>query len=173
MFNKKKIEEIEASIKNLSNKISELQSQSDQKSEELQDQFEQILDKLDDETFTKDWDEYLKWKEMKDQLPDLEEMYNLKTLKRLISERDQHDLAYKLNLAQYSKFNALSYPGSIPSVISARNNATEMSIIFQKKMQDTEKKIHQYLEKIGKQKNKKELIGILKLYGISTDWIKP
>ena len=39
--------------------------------------------------------------------------------------------------------------------------------------QATEKKIHQYLEKIGKQKNKKELIGILKLYGISTDWINP
>ena len=40
-------------------------------------------------------------------------------------------------------------------------------------MQATENKIHQYLEKIGKQKNKKELIGIFKLYGISTDWIKP
>ena len=46
MFNKKKIEEIEASIKNLSNKISELQSQSDQKSEELQSQSDQKSEEL-------------------------------------------------------------------------------------------------------------------------------
>jgi peptidoglycan hydrolase CwlO-like protein len=76
MFNKKMIKEIEASIKSLSNKISKLESKSEQILE-LQTQFEQILDKLDDETFTKDWDEYLKWKEMKDQLPEIEEMYNL------------------------------------------------------------------------------------------------
>ena len=53
MFNKKKIEELEASIRNLSTKISELESQSDQLSE-LQSQFDQILDKLDNENFSKD-----------------------------------------------------------------------------------------------------------------------
>ena len=88
MFNKKKIEKLQVSIKNLANKISELESKSEQISE-LQTQFDQILDKLDSESFSKDWEEYLKWKEMKDKLPDIEEMYNLKTLKRLLAEYDE------------------------------------------------------------------------------------
>ena len=54
-----------------------------------------------------------------------------------------------------------------------RHYYLEMVLLHQNKAQATEKKIHQYLDKIGKQKNKKELIGILKLYGISTDWIQP
>jgi predicted nuclease with TOPRIM domain len=172
MFNKKKIEELQASIKSLSNKISELESKSEQVSE-LQTQFDNILAKLDSESFSKDWKEYLKWKEMKDQLPDIEEMYNLKTLKRLISERDEHDKVYKAFLVDYSKWNAITGPYQ-PVVNQAhRKNALEMLNLFQSKVQTTEKEIHQYLEKIGQQKNKKELIGILKLYGISTDWIKP
>ena len=170
MLNKKKIEEIEASIKNLSNKISELESQSDQISE-LQAQFDKILDKLDNENFSKDWEEYLKWKEVKDQLPEIEEMYNLKELKRLISKRDQHDKAYNLYLLEYSKFNHLDQGFAVYR--QARKNALEMTNLFQNKVLATEKKIQEYLETIGKLKNKKELIGILKLYGISTDWIKP
>ena len=172
MFNKKKIEELEASIRNLSTKISELESQSDQLSE-LQSQFDQILDKLDNKNFSKDWDEYLKWKEMKDQLPDLEEMYNLKTLKRLISERENHDKIYNACLIDYAKYNAMAYPQAMERTHQARKNALEMLNMFKEKIQITEQKIQEYLEKIRKQKNKKELIGILKLYGISTDWIKP
>ena len=160
MFNNKKIEELEASIKNLPNKISELQTQ-----------FDQILDKLDSESFSKDWEEYLKWKEVKDRLPEIEEMYNLKELKRLISERDQHDKAYNLYLIEYSKYNHLDQGFSVNR--QARKNALEMTNLYQNKVLATEQKIHQYLEIIGKQKNKKGLIGILKLYGISTDWIKP
>ena len=160
MFNNKKIEELEASIKNLPNKISELQTQ-----------FDQILDKLDNKNFSKDWEEYLKWKEMKDQLPEIEEMYNLKELKRLISKRDQHDKAYNLYLLEYSKFNHLDQSFAVNR--QARKNALEMTNLFQNKVLATEKKIQEYLETIGKLKNKKELIGIVKLYGISTDWIKP
>ena len=59
------------------------------------------------------------------------------------------------------------------SSINTKNSALAMALLHQNNAKATEKKIHQYLEKIGKQKNKKELIGILKLYGISTDWIQP
>ena len=169
MFNKKKIEKIEASIKNLANKISELESQSDQISE-LQAQFDKILDKLDNENFSKDWDEYLKWKEMKDKLPDIEEMYNLKTLKRLLGEYNEEKRLEKVFLQQVAMAGIGKPTGSS---LNTKKNSLEMILLYQNKAQATEKKIHQYLEKIGKQKNKKELIGILKLYGISTDWINP
>ena len=169
MFNKKKIEKLQASIKNLANKISELESKSEQISE-LQTQFDQILDKLDSESFSKDWEEYKKWKDVKDQLPDIEEMYNLKTLKRLLAEYDyekEKERAF-LQLAGLSGV----FQQTQSSLNTKRHNL-EMVLLHQNRAQATEKKIHQYLEKIGKQKNKKELIGILKLYGISTDWIKP
>jgi hypothetical protein len=169
MFNKKKIEELQASIKSLSNKISELESKSEQVSE-LQTQFDNILAKLDSENFSKDWDEYLKWKEMKDDLPDLEEMYNLKTLKRLLAEYDEEKKAERLFLIQAA---TAGIGITTESSYNTKTNATSMALLYKNRMQATENKIHQYLEKIGKQKNKKELIGILKLYGISTDWIKP
>ena len=169
MFNKKKIEELQARIKSLSSKISELESKSEQVSE-LQTQFDNILAKLDSESFSKDWEEYLKWKEMKDQLPDIEEMYNLKTLKRLLAEYDEEKKAEKLFLIQAGTAG-IGIPTQ--SSYNTKKNATSMTLLYKNRMQDTEKKIHQYLEKIGQQKNKKELIGILKLYGISTDWIKP
>ena len=38
---------------------------------------------------------------------------------------------------------------------------------------ETENKIQEYIDRIRKQKNKKELIGFFKLYGINTNWIKP
>ena len=169
MFNKKKIEELEAIIKSLSNKISELESKSEQITE-LQTQFDQILDKLDSERFSKDWEEYLKWKEVKDKLPDIEEMYNLKTLKRLLAEYDEEKRLEKVFL-QSAAMAGIGFHSA--DSIRTKKNALEMVVIHQQYGQAIEKKIHQYLEKIGKQKNKKELIGILKLYGISTDWIKP
>ena len=169
MFNKKKIEKLQASIKNLANKISELESKSEQISE-LQTQFDQILDKLDSESFSKDWEEYKKWKDVKDQLPDIEEMYNLKTLKRLLAEYDEEKRQEKGFLLQGA---VAGIAHSTHFVNNTKKNALEFALLFQNRAQATEKKIHQYLEKIGKQKNKKELIGIFKLYGISTDWIKP
>ena len=78
---------------------------------------------------------------------------------------------YNIYLIEYSKYNHLSQ--SFETSRQARKNALEMTNLYQNKVLATEKKIHQYLEIIGKQKNKKELIGIFKLYGISTDWIKP
>lgn len=169
MFNKKKIEKLQVSIKNLANKISELESKSEQISE-LQTQFDQILDKLDSESFSKDWEEYLKWKEMKDKLPDIEEMYNLKTLKRLLAEYDEEKRLEK-GFLQTAAMAGIGFHSADSS--RTKKNALEMVVLHQLYGQNIEKKIHQYLEKIGKQKNKKELIGILKLYGISTDWIKP
>ena len=166
MFNKKKIEELQARIKSLSSKISELESKSEQVSE-LQTQFDNILAKLDSESFSKDWEEYKKWKEMKDHLPDLEEMYNIKKLKALIAEYDYE----KAN--EQKQTQAATLAGMLTGMHPSKSHALQMAHLHQKNGQAIEKKIQEYLKKIGIQKNKKELIGSLKLYGISTDWIKP
>ena len=155
MFNKKKIHEIDTKLNDIVDQVSELKSE-----------YDQILEKLDNENFTADWDEYLKWREMKDQIPDIEEMYRLKELKRLISVRDKHENLKNTSLASY-------YMGSISRNRSAILAACEMFKYYTVLVIETENKIREYIDRIRKQKNKKELIGFFKLYGINTSWIKP
>ena len=161
MFNKKKINEIETKLKNIVDQFSELKSE-----------YDQILEKLDNENFTADWDEYLKWREMKDQIPDIEEMYRLKELKRLISVRDKQENLKYTALASYYLENSKER-GTIARNNSAVLAADEMFKYSSALVIETENKIQEYIDRIRKQKNKKELIGFFKLYGINTNWIKP
>ena len=179
MFNKKKIEKIEASIKNLANKVSELESQSDLISE-LQSQFDQILDKLDNENFSKDWDEYLKWKEMKDKLPDLEEMLKLKELKRLIKEREVY-----LIIKTKVKSDVIEFESTYGNVAKAPDNRTEKMnfigksnprpglVTVNEQLKQIDNEIALILEHLRQNKTNEDLVGLLKLYAISADWIKP
>ena len=155
MFNKKKIHEIDTKLNDIVDQVSELKSE-----------YDQILDKLDNENFTADWDEYLKWREMKDQIPDIEEMYRLKELKRLISVRDKHENLNNIYLASYYLYTIARNRRGILAASEMIKYCTALII-------ETENKIHEYIDKIGKQKNNKELIGFFTLYGINTNWIKP
>ena len=80
MFNKKKIEELK---KTLSDTI----EKNNKDISELKESLDKVLDTLESKNFSKDWEEYQKWKEMKDKLPDIEEMYQLKRLKELINKQ--------------------------------------------------------------------------------------
>ena len=155
MFNKKKIHALETKMKDIVDQFSELKSE-----------YDQILEKLDNENFTADWDEYLKWREMKDQIPDIEEMYRLKELKRLISVRDNYENLKNTFLVSY-------YLGTTTRNRSAILAACEMIKYYTAQVIETENKIQEFIDRIRKQKNKKELIGFFKLYGINTNWIKP
>ena len=159
MFNKKKIHEIETKLNDIVDQFSELKSE-----------YDQILEKLDNENFTADWDEYLKWREMKDQIPDIEEMYRLKELKRLISVRDKQENLKNTALASYYLENAKQ---SVIRNMNAVHTADEMINYCTVQVKETENKIQEYIDRIRKQKNKKDLIGFFKLYGINTNWIKP
>ena len=161
MFNKKKIHEIETKLNDIVDQFSELKSE-----------YDQILEKLDNENFTADWDEYLKWREMKDQIPDFEEMYRLKELKRLISEREKQENLKNIALASYYLENS-KQKGTIARNNSAVLASCEMLMYWTVQVKETENKIQEYIDRIRKQKNKKELIGFFKLYGINTNWIKP
>ena len=155
MFNKKKILEIETKLNDIVDQFSELKSE-----------YDQILEKLDNENFTADWDEYLKWREMKDQIPDIEEMYRLKELKRLITVRDKHENLKNTALVSHYYYTIARNRNGILAALEMIKYCTALII-------ETENKIHEYIDRIRKQKNNKELIGFFTLYGINTNWIKP
>ena len=155
MFNKKKIHEIETKLNDIVDQFSELKSE-----------YDQILEKLDNENFTADWDEYLKWREMKDQIPDFEEMYRLKELKRLINEREKYENVKNYAISTYFSF-------TIARSAVGKSAAGEMIQYSTNEIVKTENKIQEHINGIRTQKNKKDLIGFFKLYGINTNWIKP
>ena len=109
---------------------------------------------------------------MKDQIPDIEEMYRLKELKRLISVRDKQENLKYTALASYYLENSKER-GTIARNNSAVLAADEMFKYSTALVIETENKIQEYIDRIRKQKNKKDLIGFFKLYGINTNWIKP
>ena len=155
MFNKKKINEIETKLNNIVDQFSELKIE-----------YDQILEKLDNENFTADWDEYLKWKQMKDKIPDFEEMYRLKELKRLINEREKYENVKHAAIYSYYKWKLAQYS-------AGKNASREMIQYSNNEIVNTENKIQELIKDIRTQKNKKDLIGFFKLYGIDTNWIKP
>jgi prefoldin subunit 5 len=158
IFNNKKVLQLESELEN------------------LKEEFETITNnivKIDKqirsiEKISKEWDEYKKWKEMKDKLPDIEEMYNLKELKRLTTLRDR---LYPIYLQQEQNYyNSLDTGFNLlksPTVYQGHVNS------LKKKIDDVESHIKKKLESIKKLKTSEELVGILKLYAISTDWLSP
>ena len=79
MFNKKQIESLNNEVSDLNKEI-----------EDLKSSLNNILDTLEGDNFSKDWEEYQKYKEMKDKLPSIEDLFQIKELKRLIAERDEY-----------------------------------------------------------------------------------
>jgi prefoldin subunit 5 len=121
------------------------------------------------EKISEEWDEYKKWKEMKDKLPDIEEMYNLQELKRLTNMRN---ILYPTYLKQEQNYyNSLDRTGftllKSPQVYQGQVQS------LKKKIEDIESRIKKKLESIKKLKTREELVGVLKLYAISTDWLSP
>tara|TARA_X000001036_G_C20567880_1_gene761369 strand:+ start:77 stop:577 length:501 start_codon:yes stop_codon:yes gene_type:complete len=158
IFNNKKVLQLESELESLVKEFETIKSNI----VKIDKQIRSI------EKISKEWDEYKKWKEMKDKLPDIEEMYNLKELKRLTNLRDR---LYPIYLQQEQ-----NYYNSLDTGF----NLLKPPIVYQghvkslkKKIDDVESHIKKKLESIKKLKTREELVGILKLYAISTDWLSP
>ena len=102
MFNKKELEEQQKQINELQKEVDSLQFTNS----DLKESFDKILDTLEGDNFSKEWEEYQKYKEMKNKLPDIEEMYQIKELKRLICERHEYivlEKATKIKIIEQKK----------------------------------------------------------------------
>ena len=168
MFNKKHIEELEQTLNESNEKYNKDIAALENQVKDLKESLDKILDTLESKHFSKDWEEYQKWKEMKDKLPDIEEMYHLKKLKELISKKAKNENAiinarkglYKVEA------DAFSTRELINSWEHELYDHTQMleSIVNQ---------IEETLQFIRSKSNQKDLIEVFKLYGISTEWLQP
>ena len=167
MFNKTRIEELEQTLNESNEKYNKDIAALENQVKDLKESLDKILDTLESKNFSKDWEEYQKWKEMKDKLPDIEEMYQLKKLKRLIEEKDALFIKIKQErniLKQIEMQNAPRYQ------IHAQKHYLHDNI----ETHDLKRRrINETLEFIRSKSNQKNLIDVFKLYGISTEWLQP
>ena len=170
MFNKKELEEQQKQINELQKEVESLQFTNS----DLKESFDKILDTLEGDNFSKEWEEYQKYREMKNKLPDIEEMYQLKRFKELIHANkisEKQIQTYRLLIAQIST----SFHSTILG--SSSYNAKEATIILLNDEININNKIinkiEEVLEYIKTKSKQKDFIEVFKLYGISTEWLKP
>ncbi len=157
MFNNKKIANQQIEIDELKNELSI-----------INESLNKILDTLDGDNFSKDWEEYQKYKKLKDKLPDIEEMYQLKKLKELIIERKEYNQMIILAEFEVLKSESTRFPKR--HVIIAMRKYLDIQI---HKYESVLHEIDETLLFIKNKSQQKDLIEIFKLYAISTDWLKP
>ena len=157
MFNKKKIESLNNQVIDLKTEI-----------EDLKSSLNKILDTLEAKNFSKDWEEYQKWKEMKEKLPDIEEMYHLKKLKELISKKAKNENAIINARKGLYKVEADAF-----STRELINSWEHELYDYTQMLESIVNQNEETLQFIRSKSNQKDLIEVFKLYGISTEWLQP
>lgn len=157
IFNKEKIQELEKENKEIKKLLVDLNKK---------------LIKIEEDSI--DWDNYKKWKEMKDFFPKIEQMFKIKDLKRLVDRRN-----YLTNLLEETHKARLAKGVELAThhvfvfrdrIVKSMNDLKRLIDEVETILKFDEKEIDKILKEIGKNKDTK-LIEILKLYGIESDWI--
>jgi hypothetical protein len=153
-----------------------------QKLQELQKENKEIKKLLVDlnkkliqlEANSEQWDDYQKWKELKNSFPKIEEMFKIKDLKRLVDRRNYLnnvlEETHKQRLIKQVRLSELKGPMARGTVVRSMNDLMWLIKEVGTMIENTEPQINKILKEIGKNKDIK-LIEILKLYGIESDWI--
>ena len=180
MFYKKRIEELERTLSEIDEKNNRDISALESKFDELKESLDKILDTLESKNFSKDWEEYQKWKKMKDKLPDIEEMFHLKELKRLIEDREQYLILKEKVTFEVIDFetrygNVMQAPdtGGCSLVMMGKTNPRDGLNTILTQLNIIDGQIESVLNKLRKKKSNIDLVGLLKLYAISTKWLQP
>jgi hypothetical protein len=157
IFNKEKIQELEKENKEIKKLLVDLNKK---------------LIQL--EANSEEWDDYKKWKELKDSFPKIEEMFKIKDLKRLVDRRNYLnnvlEETHKARLAKQIDLSSVSNPYTRSAIVQSMNDFKWLIDEIGNMLITDETEINKILKDIGKNKDTK-LIEILKLYGIESDWI--
>ena len=176
IFDNKEIEELQAQTKKLEAQTKKLKTENKDLSNDLSDQKSTLTKSLKEHKKTLDmvnktmvpWGEYGKWEKMKDKLPHIEEMYDLKKLKYFVTvlpELEDYELVQQ---NKYARAIVVAEPGWRPD-----KEYVHKIQITTREINKAESGIRTILEKLRKHRKNKELVGLFKLYAISTDWLKP
>lgn len=157
LFNTKKIEKLEKENKEIKKLLVDLNKQ--------------LIKTKEDSV---DWDNYKKWKEMKDSFPKIEQMFKIKDLKRLVDRRNYLknllEETHKVRLAKAIELAETHHYQFRTNIKITMRDLVWLIKEIESLISNDEIFIDSILEKIEKNKDTK-LIEILKLYGIESDWI--
>ena len=165
---------LEAETKKLEDQTKKLKTENKDLSNDLSDQKSTLTKSLKEHKKTLDmvnktmvpWGEYGKWEKMKDKLPHIEEMYDIKKLKHFVTSLNYFE---KTELHQQERYARSLGDGGW----SSSSEWAHRIKISTREIQKAQFEIRGILEKLRKHKKNKELVGLFKLYAISTDWLKP
>ena len=122
---------------------------------------------------SKDWEEYVKYKEMKEQLPDIETMYKLKKLKQCLSlvPALTADLIQTNQLVAdaIQKVNAHWMGMDGHDRLAGANRKYDFVKMQIKENEETIKSIIEFL----KAQKDTDLQALFKLYAIDAEWLHP
>jgi len=129
------------------------------------------------EANSEEWDSYQKWKEMKDNFPDIEQMFELKKLKNHVQEYDYASNLHKkvvkeILKSQLKKAKAYSLTGhnSKATFEIQKKDLLDLGNMVSILIKNHKDSIDVIIKKIKKNKDLK-IVDMLKLYGIEADWI--
>ena len=109
IFNKEKIQELEKENKEIKKLLVDLNKK---------------LIQL--EANSEEWDDYKKWKELKDSFPKIEEMFKIKDLKRLVDRRNYLnnvlEETHKARLAKQIDLSSVSNPNTRSAIVQSMND---------------------------------------------------
>ena len=157
LFNTKKIEKLEKENKEIKKLLVDLNKQ---------------LIKIEEDSV--DWDEYKKWKEMKDSLPKISEMFKIEDLKRLSMRLKALNRVYESSIeTKLIRIGDLQKLSSNPYRENAKRRVRDVEMLLleiEKLKTFTRNEINNIIKEIESNKDIK-IVELLKLYGIKSDWI--
>ena len=157
LFNTKKIEKLEKENKEIKKLLVDLNKK---------------IIKIEEDSV--DWDEYKKWKEMKDSLPKISEMFKIKDLKilslRLKALNKLYNEAVKIKMKRTTELQGVNIQPWRSDAEQRVFDAGTLLFEVEKLKSSTRGEIDNILKEIDSNKDIK-IVELLKLYGIKSDWI--
>ena len=168
MFNKKQIEDQQKQINELKKEVDSLTSSN----ADLKSAFDDLMKKLEGEDFSKDWEDFNKFKQLKGKLPRFDVLYEINRLKILTEE-------LKTNIDHITAVNAIFTANMAGGRFGGHSGKQDVDQYFQgldyfnDKKRTIHKQIDKILDSLRKYNNTEEMLELFNIYAISSDWLRP
>ena len=137
---------------------------------DLKESFDKILDTLEGDNFSKDWEEFNKYKQLRGKLPIFEVMVQINRLKELFetikSQEKNLDGLKSIYIAQM----ATSSGNRMASIAKDFKIGLDY---FNNNIIDSHKKVDEILDSLRQYNNNEQMLELFNIYSISTDWLRP
>ena len=132
-----------------------------------------IETKLNSQDFHQDWSGYLKYKTLKEKLPNIKQMIELRKLKKLILILPEiEDKVEQFESLQIKALSIDGYDYQEKSYKQGQLDAAEYGLeLYRQKEKDIKKDIKEIVDNLTKSFKDEKLLQLFGIYAINTDWL--